>query len=58
MDKEGGQYCAPGKGDKISCYTNNELKQIANNYNKNNKDKIDKNLSRSKLFKKIKIKIK
>ena len=58
MSKEGGKYCAPGKGDKISCYNDNELKEIAKKYNENNKDKINLNLPRKKLFKSIKKKLK
>jgi len=26
-------YCAPGKGDRISCYSHKQLQQIAREYN-------------------------
>ena len=32
-DIKSGKYCAPGAGDKMSCYDLKDLKTIALNYN-------------------------
>lgn len=57
-DFVGGTHCAPGKGDEKSCYSLEQLKKIALNYNKDNKDKINLNLSRDHLMKELRDKLK
>jgi hypothetical protein len=48
------QKCAPGKKyDDGSCFTLEALKQIAINYNKKNKNKIDIDLSKSELVEEL-----
>jgi hypothetical protein len=48
------EKCAPSKTyDDGSCFTLEALQEIANNFNKKNKDKIDINLSKSELVKEL-----
>ena len=42
--------CAPGKGDKYSCFSLNALQRIARKYNNLHNDKIDLNMNRIQLI--------
>ena len=34
------KYCAPGKGDSVSCFTQSSLEKIANHWNQQNQDNL------------------
>ena len=42
--------CAPGKGDRYSCFSLKSLQRIARKYNKTNEDQINLNLDREELI--------
>ena len=46
-------FCAPGKGDSISCFSHDALKKIATKWNEHNNNKINLNLSKKNLWSKI-----
>jgi len=47
------RFCAPGKGDKISCFSKKSLIKIAENWNKKNKTKINLELSKDELWQQL-----
>jgi len=44
------KYCAPGKGDKFTCFSLNSLKKIADSWNTQNPDKIQYTNNKKKLW--------
>ena len=48
-----GKHCAPGKGDNISCFSNNSLKKIATKFNDKYGKRININDNKKKVWKQL-----